>query len=131
MSARLARTVEAVYLTQVGIHAALAAVVIAGGASRFATMSHVTLLDVAHGETWPYGLVFAAAALLMVCPGHPVKVVGTFLGMVGMYLMGSLFLVAAVTFDHASSTAPVMYFGGGALNTVLLGSMIVYWRRET
>lgn len=112
------------------IHASLATAILVGGAMRFPPPTYQPLLDMTHGHAWPWAIGIGLSAILMLAHNQQVNMVGTFIGMVWMYMFASMFAVAVAEYPDAGATAPVAYFGLGLLNAILLTHYVILRRQS-
>lgn len=107
------------------VHTGLGLAIILGGPHRFVKPTYEPLIVFVGGETWVWGAVIIASAVLMGVPFRWPIITGLWLGMCWMSLWMALFAVSAVNYENAAATPMVAYGGFALINAALLTARVL------
>lgn len=108
------------------IHIALGIAVLLGGPKRFPPPTYEYVLAFTGGESWPYGIMWITAGIMMTFGRGWFRYLGVGVAIFICNLWAALFLVAAFKNPNAAFTATIAYGGYGLLNGLLFAMMSVY-----
>lgn len=121
--------VHAAYMAIVFSNSALAMGILAGGRARFPFPTYQPLLDLSHGQVWPWGATIGATAVLMAVHHQSANLVGLCVSFAWYNLFSAMFAVAIVQYPNAGATAPVPYLALAMIHVALITLKIVEIRR--
>lgn len=112
------------------INLGFAICILVGGVPRFLTATYRPLLDLTHGQVWPYGAIYLVSGLLLMARWPIARIVGAACGIIAHSSFSALFLVAVIRFPEAGATAWWAYLAFASQSAALATLGWGTWREN-